>query len=536
MTVIVEEVVLPPLAPSSSTFVADPAYADVVEMEYDCVTAASPTSGPNRLTVHVPTERTVLSLGAPNGRWNTDVGITGYTDHHIHFETKAHDKTVVSLGGPATTAAIAGHGGALEAEEGGGEGEGEGGAHAHEGGEPTEGGEEHAGGGEQHASGADAAPGGQAKKAPGETEGYSMVTAERAWHESTGQHYLLSQEGDISLRTMGANKRATIQADHGHVDLNGGEEVNLSGGGVAIGAVSEVAFEHVLPDGTFTGEAPHSTFKSIAKIGASILSAAASVHDLVLKVKKTRTKYQDGKFKWNESSYVDVPKFLLDAAKATISTKKIVDTLTSAPAPPGCVKISASQNVGGVAGGTVAFTGALAASMSSAGVASVGGGLMATLKAVVFAGVGGSLTSIKGRKKVEISSATGNVVLNAKANVELSANEVEMGAHKWATITANEQLLFGAGHRAWIGAEPGWGLLFDGEGIAFGKASGTDKMKTAKIEDEPSVRIDSKKIEMLGAKGSISLTDDLCFVDASAVTLKAKRRVKFNGRRAKLGA
>lgn len=526
MTVIVEEVVVPPLAPSSTTFVVDPAYADAVEMEYDCVTVASPTSGPNRLTIHVPTERTVLSLGAASGRWNTDVGITGYTDHHIHFETKAHDKTVVSLGGPATTAAIAGHGGALEAEEGGDEGEGS--ARADEGGEPAEGGEE-------RASGADAGPGGQAKKAPGETEGYSMVTAERAWHESTGQHYLLSQEADISLRTMGANKRATIQADHGYVDLNGGEEVNLSGGGVAIGAVSAVAFEDVLPDGTFTGEAPHSTFKSIAKIGASILSAAASVHDLVLKVKKTRTKYEDGKFKWNESSYVDVPKFLLDAAKAAISTKKIVDTLTSAPAPPGCVKISASKNVGGVAGGTVAFTGALAASMSSVGAASVGGGLMATLKAGVFAGVGGTLTSIKGRKKVEISSATGNVVLSAKANVELSANEVEMGAKKFATVTANEQLLFGAGHRAWIGAEPGWGLLFDGEGIAFGKASGTDKMKTAKIENEPSIRINAKKIEMLGAKGSISLTDDLCFVDASAVTLKAKRRVKFNGRRAKLG-
>ena len=105
MTVIQEYAPIP-LAPSTQTFVVDPVYADTVEMDIDLVSVGQPTAGPNRHTTHVPTEKTVLSLGALSGRWNTDKGITGYTDSHIHFETKAGSRTVVSLGGPATKSTL----------------------------------------------------------------------------------------------------------------------------------------------------------------------------------------------------------------------------------------------------------------------------------------------------------------------------------------------------------------------------------------------------------------------------------------------
>src|SRR4051812_49101371 len=94
------------LSPIATSFVADPVYADTVDVDKDTVTVAKPTTGPNRYTIHVPTETTRLSAGAASGHWVTDKGITGYTDSHVHFETKAKAKTVVSLGGPAETSAI----------------------------------------------------------------------------------------------------------------------------------------------------------------------------------------------------------------------------------------------------------------------------------------------------------------------------------------------------------------------------------------------------------------------------------------------
>ncbi len=479
MTIIEDGIMLPGLFVPRVSFVADPALADIVEMEYGVVSLAHPTHDPNRVTVHVPTEKTVLSLGAASDRWKTDIGITGYTDNHVHFETKKNDRTVVSLGGPATTSAITGHGGAP----------------------------------------------------PGSTNGYSMVTAERAWHESKGQHYLLSHDEDISLFTLGEDKRAVIQADHGYVDINGGEEVNLSGGGVAIGAASGIVFEDVLYDGNFSGKAPTSTSAKNAKVGVDLIGALFSAHDLGLKAFKTAKKQKAGKLKKNEFFYADVVKWLTDSAKFALSVNKLKKVFQHVASPEGCVKLSAEQDVVGLAGTGASFSGLLGASLASTIVTSVSAGMTASMKGTLFAGVGSILTTLKGQKKIEISSTWGDVVFSAKENIEFTSDDELIAASaEDAQVTGKKHLLFGAGKHAFIGAEPGWGALFDDQGIAFGKATGLSNLKSAKVESSPAIRIDADKIEIVRESVAVTLSNDLCLIEAPGIRFDSKQKnVTFNG-------
>jgi uncharacterized protein (DUF2345 family) len=467
-----------------SSFVTDPGLSAVVEVDYESVALHQSTTDPNRVTIHVPTEHTVLSLGAASGPWKTDIGITGYTDNHIHFETKVNDKTLVSLGGPATTAAIESHD----------------------------------------------------ENVPTKSEGYSMVTAMSAWHESNGQHYLLSRTQDISMLTLGANKRAVVQADAGYVDVNGGQEVNLSGGGVAIGAAEKFPIEDVLYDKNFKGDSPTSVSATVASAGMDTISAVVAAHDLGLAAVKTAKSQKAGTLAKNEFFWADVASWALSAVSFGISLAKLKDTYTSAPSPPGCVKLSAQQHTVGVAGKGASFSGLRGASLASAGVASVSAGMMASMKGTVFAGVSSVFTTLRGQKKLEVSSTYGDIAISAKKNVELTSNDAFIAASEDdAQVTGKKHLLFGAGKHAFIGAEPGWGAVFNDEGIAFGKASGLSNLKSAKVEKTPAIRIDSGKIEIVRESVAVTLTDDMCLIEAPGIRFDSKaKNVTFNGKMAVL--
>ncbi|MEP7122000.1 MAG: hypothetical protein ABJE95_13860 [Byssovorax sp.] len=467
-----------------SSFVIDPGLAGIVEVDHDSVALHQSTSDPNRVTIHVPTEKTVLSLGAASGPWKTDIGITGYTDNHIHFETKVNDKTIVSLGGPATTAAINGH---------------------------------------------DA-------KVPTKSEGYAMVTAERAWHESDGQHYLLSRTQDISMLTLGPDKRAVIQADKGYVDVNGGQEVNLCGGGVAIGAAAKFPIEDVLYDKSFKGDAPSSVSATVAGAGMNTIAAVFAAYDLGLAAVKTAKSQKAGTLVKNEYFYSDVVKWVLDAVNFKLAVGSLIDTYTSAPSPPGCVKLSGEQHVVGLAGKGASFVGARSASLTSTLVASVSAGMTASMKGTLWAGVGGLLTTLRAQKKLEVSSTYGDVIISGKKNVELTSNDEFIAASEDdAQVTGKNHLLFGAGKHAFIGAEPGWGAIFFAKGIAFGKASGLANLKQGKIAKTPAIRIDSGKIEIVRESVAVTLTDDMCLIEAPGIRFDSKaKNVTFNGKMAVL--
>ena len=472
------------LSLAGAPFVIDPGLAGIVEVDYESVALHQSTTDPNRVTIHVPTEKTVLSLGAASGPWKTDIGITGYTNHHIHFETKVNDKTIVSLGGPATTADVESHD----------------------------------------------------ENVPTKSEGYSMVTAMSAWHESNGQHYLLSRGQDISMLTLGANKRAVVQADKGYVDVNGGEEVNLSGGGVAIGAAEKFPIEDIKYDGNFKGDSPTSVSATVASAGMDTITGVFSAHDLGLAAVKTAKSQMAGTLAKNEYFWSDVASWVLSSVSFGISVAKLKDTYTSAPSPPGCVKLSAQQHVVGVAGKGVSFSGLRGASLASVGVASVSAGMMASMKGTVFAGVSSILTTLRGQKKLEVSSTYGDIAISAKTNVEFTSNDAFIAASEDdAQVTGKKHLLFGAGKHAFIGAEPGWGAVFNDEGVAFGKASGLSNLKSAKVEKTPAIRIDSGKIEIVRESVAVTLTDDMCLIEAPGIRFDSKaKNVTFNGKMAVL--
>ena len=452
-----------PLICSPTSFMVDPALTDAVDLAYDKTPLHSPTADPNRYTIHVPTETTRLSLGQKSSRWNTDIGVTGYTDSHIHFETKANDKTIVSLGGPATTTAIPGHDPRVSAQ----------------------------------------------------TQGYSMVTAQNAWHEATLQHHLLSRAEDMSLRTIGGNKRAVIQADHGKVDINGGEQVNVSGGGVSI-AAGELEVEEKGYDQPWEGTRPHSSAAPGIQIAAAVAAALSAVGDVIINT--PRLKYQEGMFAGAPFGAADKHKRKINTALMVAALSKVAGLISAPTSPPKCVKLDAPETIGAMAGNEIGIFGTMGASLGAALWASVTSGISASLTGTVFAGVGGMFASMKGYRKVEVGSDWGKVFIGAQKEIHLEGEDsLTAGADDVAHVASPSgegHALFGGGKKVWMGttAGGGWGLLLDDEGLALGAATGAAEMETAKIKPAPSLRLTADKIEFKTKAAWMTLSGDTCVI------------------------
>ena len=390
-----------PLTPQAASPVVDPALGDAVEEGYDVGAIGSPTTGPNRYTVHVPTETTRLSLGQKSPRWNTDLGITGYTDSHVHFETKTNDKTVVSLGGPATTADVTGLGGTP----------------------------------------------------PVSTHGYSMVTEGNAWHDALLQHYLLSQTADMSLRTAGAGKRAVIQADHGKVDVNGGQQVNVSGGGVSI-AADELEVEDVGYGDSWEAKRPHSSAAGATRIVVAVAGAVSALVTFVSN--KVRTKYAEGNFAGSPMGWADKNKWKINGALLALAVNSVRSLAMAKTSPEKCVKLAAKDDLAAMAGGDISVFGVMGATLGSAGWTTVSAGMSASLKATAFGGVGGAFASMKGYRKVEMASDYGNVGVAAEHEILLEGKrDAIAGGDKVAHIASpasNGKALFGGKEKLWFGS------------------------------------------------------------------------------------
>jgi hypothetical protein len=452
-----------PLVCSTSSFMVDPALTDAVDVEYAKTPLHSPTADPNRYTIHVPTETTRLSLGQKSSRWNTDIGITGYTDSHVHFETKVNDKTIVSLGTSATTTAIPGHDAKVSAK----------------------------------------------------SHGYSMVTAENAWHEATLQHHLLSRTEDMSLRTIGGDKRAVIQADHGKVDINGGKQINVSGGGVSI-AAGELEVEEKGYDKEWEGERRDSSAGGGTSIAVAVLAALSAVGDVI--INKPRMKYPEGDFAGAPEEGADKHKRKINMALLLAAMNKVRSLISTPKSPAKCVKLNAPENIGAMAGREISIYGTMGANLGAAWWATVTSGVSSSLTAVGFAGVGGAFASMKGYRKVEIGSDWGKVFIGGEKDVHLEGEKsFTAGADNVAHVASPSgegHALFGGGKKVWMGttAGGGWGLLLDDEGLALGAASGAGVMKTAKIKDAPSLRVVDSRIEFKTKAAWMKLAGDTCTI------------------------
>jgi hypothetical protein len=473
MTVIHEDPSIPPLLANPQSFVIDPALAETVEMDIDLVTVAQPTAGPNRYTIHVPTETTRLSLGAASGRWITDKGITGYTDSRIHFETKAGSRTVVSLGGPATKSTLSG----LE------------------------------------------------KAAPLASHGYSMVTIKNAWHDAEKQHYLLSRTADVTLRTMGRGKRAVIQAASGIVDLTGGKEVNIAGGGVAIGAHDHMKFEDVKYDENWEGETPHSLAAKRSAQFSTISAAAFTAHSLATTAVALRKRYKKGKLHFVPDDIADVIEWGIDLVEFYNAKGEIEELFAKEEAVEDCIKIDAEKDFGISAGGQASFFAVKSMTLMSSIWSSVSAVVSAGIKGTLFAGVAGAYTSLKGYSKIELGCDLGDSLFDAKKNLSISAENSFIAVGKeLAKVAGEKHAYFSSGDNAWLGvtAGGGWGLRFNAEGIMIGKATSANTMKSATISPDRSIKIEKASFTLKSASTVMTIGKNSVEAKSSSVKLHAK--------------
>jgi hypothetical protein len=462
---------LGPLVCSPASFIIDPLLTDAVDVAYDKTALHATTTDPNRYTIHVPTDTTRLSLGQKSTRWNTDIGITGYTDDHVHFETKEHDKTIVSLGGPAKTTAIPGHD----------------------------------------------------KKVSSDSHGYSMVTAQNAWHDAKLQHHLLSQTEDMSLRTIGGGVRAVVQADAGKVDINGGVQVNVSGGGVSI-AAGKLAVEKKGYLEPWIGTRHKSSAAGGTRILAAVAAALSAMADL--RINKPRTKYAPGDLEGSPEDFFDKQKRNINKGLLAASLFKVGKLIATPSSPAKCVKLNAEESLTAMAGHDISVFGLMGANLGSALWASVTSGMSASLKGTVFAGVGAAFASMKGYRKVEMGSDWGDVFVGAQQEIHVEGHKsVAAGGDVVAHVASPSDegcTLLGGGTRVWLGtpADGGWGLLLDAEGLALGKATGAEAMDTGKIAEVPALRINDKRISLRTATTMLKLEGNFCTISASKAHIR----------------
>ncbi len=403
-----------------------------------------PTGVPNRQTTFVPSENTTFSLGQKCPTRINDVGITGRTDNHVHFHVQTANKTVVSMGGPATEVVI------------------------------------------------DAFD----PKAPSKTNGYAMVTDQVAYHDSKLQHYMVSREGDVVIRA--ATKDAMLQSDTKTVHVTAGHAVEMA----ATGVVKITAHPGVAPEdkkwnnllentvGAFTGNA-------YVKKGVSALDAARAAFAVVVASKKMLKEGKDGKTGWQSADAWDRAKFIVDATKLVSTMGRLAsDTFAD---PTGKVTINGEDYTsitGGVAasmyGGMSASVSSLVSSALVGGTASVTGFAFASLwggaeasiksfrKTVVGADYG--KIDIKALKSIGMASETANVKITGKTNVQVNSS-------KDVYLHGEKQVYLGSGGGS------GYGLKAKPKSIEVGKiASNGDNFPSVSMDKKKGMVVDEKQL------------------------------------------
>ena len=442
-----------------------------MDLGYDPPPAAAPTHDPNRYTLHVPTDRAVLSLGKASSAWINDTGITAKTDTHIHWHTA--DKpapTMVLLGGPSTTA-FEGY--------------------------------------RDNACGSNT----------GSNHGFMAVTAGHAFIDAKEQFFVTAREKDLILRAV-AEKFAVVQSDKGCAEVNAKESVTVHGGsGVAISA---------------SDFAPH-TMNYMQELGREGQEHSPPVrrqasHEgsrrLAGRRRPDRWLYEDvaGSRKSGEKGFAAQPawgqvKYIVDALKAIATVKRFLSRND-----PGQVKISAASDASMAGGRAASIYGLQSASVTSlisatligmtAGVkgfayASLFGGLDASVKAY------GTASLVSDRGQVKVSSKSKTQVVSKDGSVQVTA----LGAAGDVQLNSNNGNAYVHGlQMAYLGAGPGagFGLKVTDSELHLGQIHGG----AAKF-NKPSFK---KKNKLFIQEDLMQLTigDSSASLEPSTLTLKSK--------------
>ncbi|HVY45493.1 MAG TPA: hypothetical protein VHB21_06415 [Minicystis sp.] len=442
------EPVAHPLQPPRQTFVVDPNLADVAEEAYDLPECSATTEGPNRLTLHVPTDAAVLSMGQGSTRWIKDKGITARTTTHIHLHTKeAANETMVALGGP-TNEGFASFKSVLE-----------------------------------------------------RSTGYAMVTAHHAYLDAQKQMYLVAREKDVIVRTAGREGKVLVQADNSHVRI-GAKEGFITGTSGSVGIYAHPSFHIDDPDYTAAvGENVKTAFEqSWEQTTVKAISAVQSVTGVVtglIGLGRTYKKVKGDKKEWISAVW---PELVVLAAEML----ELKEKAQKKPEPEGNVLIAAQHQIGLKAEGELVMFGAEEAQMSTTGGAAMLG-KMASVKGLILGSVwGGVMASLKATRNVAIGALTGAVEISGKKEVAIESKEVLIGAHEKSVLAADELAAVFGDAEAYIAAD-GYGLKAKKTELFLGKLNEAKNYKAAEANDTSIIKMQDSIIEVSNNNGYLKL-------------------------------
>ena len=465
------------------------------------VTVARPAPAPlidapnkynDRYTVYVPTEHTSLSLGrkcaANKERHIDDSGLTGRTDKHVHFHVAKDDKTLVSLGGGATSVAIDSH---------------------------------DAGG-----------------KVPTKSAGYAMVTDENAWHDAKKQHYLVARENDIVVRAAGqAAATALLQADKGVVTV-------AAGGGIAMGANSAV---RVISDAATPMETEPQYDGAVkrnvlGKVNEALDAEGKAGTDFLKDVHQAlegAVKEQKKQAAWKDPQWSNVT-----AAEVKVVLDKLKDLYTALQGllkkeTKGSIDLVAENQVSAHAD-YVALYGKAGASITSKDTSELSGKVAAMAgkdHAVVWSG---SHTSLKSGKDVSLEAEAGEITAQAKNDVLIESEDKGVLIQGNSDVQLNAldgDAFFHGKNSAYAGAGggAGYGMLATGSKVQLAKLATANKLGGPGPVNDEGVTIDSAAIEAKFKSSSAKLESAKITMDSTEVEITGVGTVTMAGNKIHIG-
>ncbi len=477
---------MPPRIVNKVIKMVDPVLTGNIETDLSGDATATPTNGPNRYTIYVPSDNATLSLGEAsnaNKRIN-DRGIAGRTDTHIHFQVTDTAPTIVSLGGPVWT-------GTQDLPD-----------NRHD------------------------------RDVPVTSFGYSMVTAENAWHDAHKQHYIVSQTKDIVLRTTGpAGVHNLVQADLGSVVVYGGKAINVGTKGT-VTIVADTAVDKENPEYTtdVTGAVHETCNRELEQNWIAYVDNFQKISlGLIGVVATARAGYRAAK----ESDVGEVWEISMSVAKLAIDFYQVfgwangeIEKYTGTGKPTSDVNIMAKDSAK-ILGTNVTAHGTMGATLSSAFSVDILGPTTG-MKALLFAGIwGGFGTSVEALGSVDIGSAFGKVSVEGKGNVELCSNKasVTVVAKKDAQVGAEDGAMLHGGKFVYCGGggTTGHGLLATKGKLHLGRFTNGTKLGSPTKDEEKRIYFNDTTIGIRNDKCELQVMKSKVKVEAhSELVLKAK--------------
>jgi hypothetical protein len=502
------------LVSAPESVIVDP-FAKFEEKEVNRPKVAEKTVGPHRYTIMVPhDDKAMVSVGQGAPHRIKDTGITGRTNSHIHFETREGEETArpAPHGPPAD-----GHHSEPAAVP-----------------MPASAGELKKtlislGGGTEDAIIKSYDP-----VLPKNSSGFTMITLGKAWNESFDKYYVLSREEDVTLRTTGEDKRVVLQADKGKVDVIAFDEANTVAKSINIVAPMATPIQDKKYDDVWDSKVPvnkgaENWFHYTE--GYAIVTGIATL--LGTGIAKMRKGHKKGKKGQVVQSVLGWAHWGASMARQVLSGNHLLHALGHHESP-GSIKVSAAADYGVVAASTAAMYGGMMASMTSTGFATVMAPLV-TAEGLVFCGIGAPRTSIEGLLTVEIEAPLGNVVIDAKKEIEIECHgEIMIGAHHGVFVRSEGHTGVYGEHEAYLGAggDAGFGVAASGKELKIGKISSkADDVEHASFDENNQILFTKKVITIKRVKSQIELDSNRVLLsqgDSSSVKVTSSN-IYMNG-------